>query len=72
LDWANVKVAVGSIRPRILKEPTQMEPLITAAMVAVGSIRPRILKVMMLGRAVDDVLGSCSGLDPTEDTERGN
>ena len=37
--------------------------------VAVGSIRPRILKGLIGGDQEARALRSCSGLDPTEDTE---
>ena len=65
-----LEVAVGSIRPRILKaeEEAQMVPQASQP-VAVGSIRPRILKVGELVLALVD-FDCCSGLDPTEDTER--
>ena len=61
-------VAVGSIRPRILKVH-QAVCSRTEARVAVGSIRPRILKEpeRPRGRSPQPC---CSGLDPTEDTER--
>jgi len=60
-------VAVGSIRPRILKVASLNPPMRPKA-VAVGSIRPRILKAV--GPYTWTVrLDGCSGLDPTEDTE---
>ena len=64
-------VAVGSIRPRILKDPPRRERHPPRPHpVAVGSIRPRILKVEKHEGDRGDVIRSCSGLDPTEDTER--
>ena len=90
------RVAVGSIRPRILKgendgatielrrtscsglDPTEdterrdcsaSGPSGPSGQVAVGSIRPRILKVFFAQIQLA-LLIRCSGLDPTEDTER--
>ena len=62
-------VAVGSIRPRILKAIGERALRGARLVVAVGSIRPRILKGSR-GSPPDGGSGRCSGLDPTEDTER--
>ena len=62
-------VAVGSIRPRILKgRPGALFRGLILSEVAVGSIRPRILKEHE-GPGDRKEKHRCSGLDPTEDTE---
>ena len=63
-------VAVGSIRPRILKGEGASGGKITISCVAVGSIRPRILKEERHLLPAHGSQRCCSGLDPTEDTER--
>ena len=63
-------VAVGSIRLRILKVNAAKGALGIRSPVAVGSIRLRILKDQIDPQLPRDGLHGCSGLDPTEDTER--
>ena len=59
---------MGSIRPRILKDPPGRRRPDRPPDVAVGSIRPRILKDPS-GATARRPAFRCSGLDPTEDTE---